>query len=137
MNVEEAEDLRLGIAEGVKDHAGFEGSILGQVHHHLHADRPFALVMPRGQAEDFIELAPHRAHRPIADHGQRGAHVHTGQERVFGVTVLIDALIGEADSGHPAVFDERFLYGHSRPDLYRAAGHELHADVLQELSRAT
>ncbi len=134
MHVEESEDLRLGIAKGVKDHAGFEGGVLGQVHHHLHADCPLALVVSFGQAEDFVELATDRAHRPIADHGQGGADVHAGQESVFGVAVLIDALVGQADSGHTAAFDERFLYGHSRPHLHGAGGHQLHADVLQELA---
>ena len=121
MHVEEAEDLRLGIAEGVKDRAGFERRALGQIHHHLHADRPFALVVAIGQAELRIELPADRAHRPVAHHRQRGAHVHAGQEGRLGISVLIHALIGQADSRHPLVFDQRFLYRHSRPDLDRAA----------------
>ncbi len=135
MHVEEAEDLRFGIAERVEDRAGFQRSALGQIHHHLHAHRPFALVVAFGQAELRIELPPHRAHRPIAHHRQRGAYVHAGQEAGLGIAVLIHALIDEADSQHPLVFDQRFLYRHSGPDLHRAGGHQLPADMLQELSQ--
>src|ERR1035437_9868615 len=56
MHVEEAEDLRLRIAEGVKDRAGFEGGDpwgnLGQIHQHLHADRPLALVVDLPRSEE-------------------------------------------------------------------------------------
>ena len=76
MHVEEAEDLGLGIAEGVEDGAGFEIDILGQVDHHLHADGPLARVMAGGHAEVFVELAAHGAHRTVADHGERGLDVH-------------------------------------------------------------
>ena len=88
---------------------GFERSALRQIHHHLHADRPFALMVAFGQAELRIELPSHRAHRPIAHHGQRGAHVHAGQEGGLGIAVLVHALIGQADPSHPFVFDQRFL----------------------------
>ena len=50
MHVEEAEDLRLGIAEGVEDRAGLERGIARQIDHHLHAHGPFALVMARAAA---------------------------------------------------------------------------------------
>src|SRR4029453_1415155 len=108
MNVQEAEDLRFRIAEGVEYRPWFERRIswsnFRQIHHHLHADRPFALVVAFGQAELRIEFAAHHAHRTIAHYRQRGAHVHAGQEGGLGISVLIHALIGQADSGHAPGF---------------------------------
>ena len=83
-------------------------------------DRPFALVVAFGQAELRIELPAHRAHGTVAHHRQRGAHVHAGQEAGLGISVLVHALIDQADSQHPLVFDQRLLHRHARPDLHRA-----------------
>ena len=67
---------------------GFERRSGGQVDHHLHAERPLALVMAVGQAEGFVELPSDGAHRPIADDRQPGANVHA----------RLAALIAEPDA---------------------------------------
>ena len=85
MHVEEAEDFGFGEAECVEHEAGFQVHALAKVHHHLHADGPFPLVMARGQAEMRVQLPAYRAHRPIAHHGQGRLYVHAGHKAGFGI----------------------------------------------------
>ena len=57
-----------------------------------------------------------------------------GRKAGLGIAFLIDALIGQAHAVHQAAFDERFRHRHAGPDLHRAGGHQLAADVLHELA---
>ena len=71
MHVEEAEDLRLRVAEAVPDGSGFESGVFRQLDDELHAQRPFALCVAFGQAELIVECLADRADRAVADDGQR------------------------------------------------------------------
>ncbi len=70
MDVEETENLRLGITERVQHRAGFERRVFRQVHDELHAHGPIAGVMAFGHAEMGIELLADGAHRAIPNDGQ-------------------------------------------------------------------
>ena len=118
MHVEEAENLRLRVAEGMEDRARLQFDLIGQFDHHLHAHGPFVLPMPGGQTEVFVELTAHRAHRTIAHHRQRRTNIH----------------IGEMHARHARALDERRHHRRSRPDLHRAGVHELAAHPLIELA---
>ena len=80
MDVQEAENLRLGKPEGVEDSSGLEAGVLAEFDHHLHAQSPFSLLMTLRQAEVRIDLATNGSHRPVCHNGERGAHVHARHE---------------------------------------------------------
>ena len=106
VNVEEAEDFRLGIAEGVKDGARFERTVFGKLDHHLHAESPFGGVRVVRNAEMRVDGAADGAHRAIADDGERSADVHAGHESILRRAAEISALIGEANSDDGVVLDQ-------------------------------
>ena len=134
MHVEESEDFRLGIAEGVQHRARFERRVLRQIHHELHAHRPVARVMVFRQAEKVVQLPADRADRAVAHHGQRGVNVHARREALGGRALFVHALIQQADAGHLSVFDQRLRDGCAGPDLNRARALHLRANPLHELS---
>ena len=96
MRIEEAEDLGLRVAEGVKHRAGLQVGLLGQVDHHLHAHRPFAMMVAGRQSEVLVQLAAHRSHRPVAHHGQRRVNIHARHEAGFRPAIPVHALIAQA-----------------------------------------
>ena len=85
--------------------ARFESAALGQVHHHLHADRPFPLVVAVGQAEVLVERLAHRADRTVADDRQSGADIHAGHEAGGGRAVPVRPLVRQPDADDPVSFD--------------------------------
>ena len=140
MHIEEAEDLRLGKSEGVPDGAGLQRRVLGQLDHHLHAQRPLALRVSRRHSDSPVERLAHRAHRPVAHHGQRRVDIHPGHESIRRRARAIDPLIGQ-----PNPFDgvsllarvareDRRAHRRSRPYLHQAGGHQLRSDPLVELA---
>ena len=133
VNIEKPKNLRLRIAEGVKDSPWFEGAALRQVHNKLHADGIIVFVMAGGEAELFVELPANWTNRTIADDGQRGANIHAGGKAVGGVALLVCPLVHEADAGDFIPFHQRFGDGGARPDLNRSGAHQLGADPLVEL----
>src|SRR6478672_5988859 len=79
MHIEEAEDFRLGITEGVEDGTRFERAGLGKIDDHLHAEGPFALVMLLGESEFGVELAADGTHRSVADYRESRVDVDIGE----------------------------------------------------------
>lgn len=120
VDVEEAEDLGLGVAEGVEDGAFGKVHAFGQIHHHLHAHCPLVPLVAFGHANHFVEPAADRADGAIADNGKFGAD--------------LSAIGGEDHAGHFTVFDERFGDWCGGPDLSEASHHHLLADPLVELA---
>ena len=99
MHVEEAEDLGLGIAEGVEHRSRFQRRA-------RRADRPPSSCRPPIRADDgrragrsLVELPADRAHRTIADHGQRRANVHAGMNPLGSRR---PRLIAQANAAHAA-----------------------------------
>ena len=133
-DVEESENFRLGIAEGVQHRARFERRVLRQIHDELHAHRPVARVMVFRQTEKVVQLPADRADRAVAHHGQRGVNVHARREALGGRALFGHALIEQADADHFSVFDERLRDGRAGPDLNGARALHLRADPLHELS---
>jgi hypothetical protein len=134
MDVEKAEDLRLGIPEGVQGGAGAEVHVLPQVDDHLHADRPLAPMPALGKAEALVELSCHGPHGAIAHHGEGSPDVHAGHVARLGHPALVRPLVHQADADNPAVLDEGRGHGGARPDLDHTGAHDLRADPLGELA---
>jgi len=134
MDVEESEDFRLRVAEGVEHRARLERGIVRQIHDELHAHRPVASVMVFRQTEKVVQLPADRTDRAIAHHGQRGVNVHARRETAGGRALFAHALIEQADAGHFSVFNERLGDRHAGPDLHGARALHLRADPLHELS---
>ena len=139
MHVEEAEDLRLRIAEAVPDGAGLErGGFIrfkwGQFDDELHAQRPFAVGVALGQAELFVQSLADCADRAVAYDGELGADIHAGHEAFGRMAGLVHALIGEAQAFDFFAGEERCGDRSAGPDLDQASGHQLRADPLVELA---
>ena len=134
MDVEETEDLGLGIPEGMQHRARLECAALGQLDHHLRPDGPFPPVVALRQTEALVQLSADGANRPVADHGEGGADVHPRHESGVGGPVTVGPLIREAHAPHPAILDQRLRRGGSGPDLDDAGSHHLGADPLGKLS---
>ncbi len=134
MHIEEAEDLRLRVAECMEDRAGLQIHALAQIHHHLCAHGPLMLMVAAGQAEEGVELAAHSAHGSIAHYGERGVQVHAGHVARIWVAFAIGALIEQPHAYHAPVFHQRFGDGHAGPDLDCAGVHGLRAGPLHELA---
>lgn len=117
----------------MEDRAGFEVHSFGQVHHHLHTHRPFALVVSGREAERGVELAADSADRTVGDHGEGGPDVHAGQKAGVGIALLVHALVGQADTGDAFALDECPLHRHPRPHLHGSGGHQVPADELHKL----
>ncbi len=83
MNVEEAKDFRLGIAEGVNDGTRFKRTIFAKFDHHFHAERPLASVGAIRHAKMRVDGAPDRADWPIADDGEQSVDVHARHESIL------------------------------------------------------
>src|ERR1039458_7839433 len=98
MNVEEAENLRLGEADGVQDGAGLQSATFAEFDDHLHAERPFAGAVAFGHAKLRVDFAPDRSHRAVAYYGQRGPQVHAWRKTCVGASLQISALICETDA---------------------------------------
>ena len=133
INVQKPEDARLGIAQRVQHRAGFERTILGQVHHELHADRPVTSAMPRRHPEMFVDLPTNRTHRSITNHRQRGANIHPRREAVRRVAFLVRPLIDEPHTDNAAAIDQWLGDRCTRPNLNRTCIHQLCAHPLIEL----
>ena len=117
IDVEEAEDLRLGEAERVDDRAGFQLARLRQLHDGLHPDAPVVAVMPLRKPELRVERAPDGAHGAIRHDGQRGLDVHARHERALHRRpVLLHALVRKAHAHHGVAREERFGDGRARHD---------------------
>ena len=134
VHVEEAENLRLGIAEGVPHGPRLERARLGQVHHHLHAHGPVPLVVAGGQPEVLVQVPAHGSDRAVSHHGQAGADVHAGQVPGRGVSGRVGALVDQAHPDDSAFFDQRLVDRHPRPELHQAGAHQLGPDPLVELT---
>jgi hypothetical protein len=102
MHVEEAEDLRLRVAEAVPDGSGLER---GAFDWSLRAARSRtscpaptrgARALRAGRA--LVDGLADRADRAVADDGQLRAHIHSGHEAVGRRAGFVHALIGEAQS---------------------------------------
>ena len=135
IHVEEAEDLRFGVAEGVEDGARLEGATFGQLDHHLHADGPLAPVVARREPEMLVELPADRPDRTVADDGERGAHVHAGQEARVGAARrgrCPGPGAGRRPRGRPR--SSGLSHRRARPDLHQAGSHHLGAHPLGELA---
>ncbi len=98
MHIEKAENLRLGEPECVQDSSRLQARILAQLNHHLHAQRPLALLVSSGRPKCCISLPPHRSHRAVRHHSQRGADIHTRPESFARDSVETDALIRQPNS---------------------------------------
>ena len=120
----------------MEDGAGFQAGAVRQVHHHLHADGPLALMVSVGEAEFRVELAADGAHGPIAHHREGRADIHAGKVVGLGSALGVHALIGEAhaEDAFAGGIDEGFGDGHAGPDLDRAGAHQFTADELHELA---
>ena len=134
MHIEEAEDLRLGVAEAVPDGARLERGVLGQFDNELHAQGPLAARMAIGKSEALVESLADRAYRAVAHDRQLRAHVHTGHEAVGGCAELVHALVGEAQAFDSLAVEERSADWRARPNLHQTAAHELRTDPLVELA---
>ena len=134
MNVEEAEDLRLGIAEGVPDGAGLERGVFWQLDDELHSQGPLAAGVTGGQAEFIVECLADSTDRAVANDGERRADIHSGHEGIGRRSGFFHPLIGEAKAPNFIASEERSARWASGPDLHEASGHQLRADPLVELA---
>ena len=99
MDVEEAEDLRLGIAEGVPDGAGLSCAVFGQLDDELHAQGPLAAGVALGQCRDSRRWPGRRRRR--GRRRQRSGAARTsmpGMKPSAGAAGFVDALVGEAQA---------------------------------------
>jgi len=78
--VEEAEHLRFGKSEGVKDCAGLQFNVWAKLDDELHADGPLADFVAFGHSQAAINVTTYRSGRPIADDGEGSVNVHSGSE---------------------------------------------------------
>ncbi len=136
VDVQEAEDFGLGIAKGMEDGARLEAGAVRQVHDHLHADGPLALMVSVGESEFGVELAADGSHGTIAHDGEGRADIHAGEVVGLGSAVGVHALVGEthAEDAFAGGIDEGFGDGHAGPDLDGAGAHQFAADELHELA---
>ncbi len=93
MHVEETEHLGLRKSKGVKDGARSQIDIRPKLDDELHADRPLADFITFGQSHAAIDVATHRANRPVSHDGQRSVNVHSRSKARFRIAALIHALI--------------------------------------------
>ena len=129
MHVEEAEDFRLGIAEGVEDRAGIQLR--------FPADRPpsscpapIRVMMARGHSEFLVQLAADGAYRSIAHHGQSRVDVHARHESGFRPAGAVHPLVAQTDAGDaPAGRDSRVKIARERHD-----GRSAYAMILDKMS---
>ena len=105
MDIEEAKNLRLRETERVQNRSCLQSGILAKLDHHLHAQCPFGMFVPRRQAEMRIDAAADSAHGSISDHRQRRANVHSWQKTILWRAVQSGALIRKAYPLHGAAFD--------------------------------
>ena len=134
MNIEEAKDLRLGKAEGVEDRARFEINLGPKFDDELHAQRPLADFIARGSSQPSVEVVTDRPDRPISDDRERRAYIHSGSEAGLRFSLAVHTLIEQAHTQDLAVLDQCLVHRHPRPDLHRAARHQLRAYPLVELA---
>src|SRR6185437_11047503 len=69
MHIQEPEYLWLGKSNGVQHSSRLEVAIFSKFDHHLHAERPLCVCMPRRQPKVAIQVLPHRSHRTIGNNG--------------------------------------------------------------------
>ena len=119
MDVEEPEDLRLGVADRVEDRPFFQRATLGQIDHHLHAHGPLVALVADGHAVDLVQTPAHGTDRTVADNRKIGAD--------------LAAVGGQHDARDFAVLEQRIGYRRSGPDLRQAGEHHLLPAPLHEL----
>ena len=140
MHVEKAEDLGLGKSERVPNRAGLERGVFRQLDHELHAEGPLAARVAGRQTETLVEPLADRADGAVAHDGELRANIHAGHEAIGRCAELVHTLIGETESGDTAALrvrrigKERSADGCARPDLHKAASHQLRAHPLIELA---
>ena len=134
IDIKEAENFRLRKTQRVNHGAGFELAMFGQFHHHFHAHGPVVLVMSLGHAEMAVKLLPHRAHGPVAHHGQSRPNIHARHKIFFAAATTVQSLVHQAYAGDGLIFNQRPGHGHARPNLRQARAHDLLAHPLIELS---
>src|ERR1019366_3153107 len=71
---------------------------------------------------------------PISDDRERRVYIHSGSEAGLRVSLAVHTLIEQAHTQDLAVLDEWLVHRHPRPDLHRAARHQLRAYPLVELT---
>src|ERR1017187_590400 len=123
------------LAERVEHRAGLQLRALRQIHHHLHAYGPLAVMVAIRHTELRVGLPADRPYRPVSHHGQGRANIHTGHETGFRFALPVDALVAQAHAANAPVFHQRGMYRRSRPDLDRARTHQFSADELHELAQ--
>src|ERR1019366_4914733 len=71
---------------------------------------------------------------PISDDRERRVYIHSGSEAGLRVSLAVHTLIEQAHTQDLAVLDEWLGHRRPRPDLHRAARHQLRAYPLVELA---
>ncbi len=87
------EHLRFGKAEGMEDSAGCEIDFGPKLDDELHANGPLADLVAFGHSEAAIDIAAHRADRPISNDRQRSVNIHSRSKAGFWIAGAIHALI--------------------------------------------
>src|SRR5271157_4133676 len=134
MNIEEAEDLRLRKTKGVDHRARFKLNIWSQLNNKLHPDRPLADFLARRCSDSAVDVAADSPHRPIANDCKCCANIHPRSEASVRVTVAVYALVEKAHPKDFSILNECLSDRHARPDLHRAARHQLPAHPLIKLA---
>ena len=138
VHVEEAEDLRLRDSRrcGAPCPAA-SVAVLGQVDHHLHADRPVARVVPLGHAE-----ARRRAARPTAPTGPSPTTVSAARTSMPGMKPASGCAVARRRPGRPGARPPRCspsmsgsATGVPGQICTAPARHHLLADPLVELAQ--
>jgi hypothetical protein len=76
----------------------------------LHAHRPLADLVAFGHSQAAIDVATHRADRPISDDRQRSVNIHSRSEAGFRIALFVHALIEQTHA-------QNFLVLRSAPSL--------------------
>jgi tryptophanase len=73
--------------------------------------------MPTAHSELFVERLTDCANRAVTNDGQSCLDIHSGHEAFGGSAGFVDALIGEAESFHFFIGDQRLADGRAGPNL--------------------
>ncbi|OQB36727.1 MAG: hypothetical protein BWY06_02702 [Candidatus Latescibacteria bacterium ADurb.Bin168] len=117
VNVKKTEDFGFRVSQSVQDRSGAKVTMVGQVHDHLHADRPIVLMVAFREAEVLVKTLTHGTDRTVAHDGKACANIHSGHIAGVGCAILLDALIRDTHTDNLFPFEDRLSDGRPRPDL--------------------